>query len=68
VAGSRQYDIDGIKDACAQMPDGETAQLCLEGATWLTAAQPEYKDAWQELCEPLAGEYKTRCLNSKHLI
>ena len=68
AAGSLLYDIPKIQAACADMNDAEGAMLCTEGATWIIAAQPEFKDVWMQLCEPLDGSYRERCIESRNFI
>jgi hypothetical protein len=68
VAGRREYNVAAMLDACARMPDEESRLLCIEGATWLMSAQPEFEGMWEEMCAELRGDSKTRCLDSKNWI
>jgi len=68
VAGTREYDVAGMLGTCSLMPDEESRLLCIEGATWLMSAQPEFKGMWEEMCSALRGDAKTRCLDSKNWI
>ncbi|MFT7507314.1 MAG: hypothetical protein ACI92I_000457 [Acidimicrobiales bacterium] len=68
VAGSAGYSIKGIQKACSKMPNAEGEILCIEGAAWITSAQPEFDDVWMDLCTPFTGVYYQRCVDSRDFI
>ncbi len=68
VAGMTEYSLDEITAACKLMPNEEGEILCIEGATWIVSAQPEFEDVWQSLCEPYTGDYYDRCIGSHDFI
>lgn len=68
IAGMTEYSLEEIAAACRLMPNLEGEVLCIEGATWITSAQPEFKDTWRTLCDPYEGEYHERCVRSHDFI
>jgi hypothetical protein len=70
IAGMTKYSLNDIAQACRLMPNKEGEVLCIEGATWIVSAQPEFKDVWRELCEPYSEdeEYYERCIKSHDFI
>ncbi|MEL6804242.1 MAG: hypothetical protein AAFO91_10715, partial [Bacteroidota bacterium] len=68
VAGFKGFELDAIIDGCAQMPDVEAELYCIEGASWLMAAQPEYEHIWNELCSYFEGDAHTRCEEARYMI
>lgn len=68
VAGTREYNAEEMLQACVRMPDTESELLCIEGATWLLSAQPEFQGTWEVMCEALEGDAHKRCLDSVNFI
>ena len=68
IAGTNGYTIPEIQLACSEMPNEEGEMLCIEGATWIVSAQPQFEDVWRDLCEPFSGEYYDRCIASQDFI
>lgn len=68
IAGLTKYNIEEMQAACGEMPDSEGEFLCIEGATWIVSNQEQFKDVWQQLCEPYSGQRYKQCMGSHDLI
>jgi hypothetical protein len=68
VAGTSDLDPELVITACAKMPNPEGIALCTEGAVWIFSNEKELGDTWKQLCQPLVGVDRERCLKNNAFI